>query len=176
MSTEGSAAVEALRMAIQMEIDGKEFYLKASRESTNALGQKLLQTLADEEDGHQRKFKEIYDTIKHTRDWPSATFQLDGGKHLRTVFMNESQKIGSKIKALPSELDAVKVAMKMENKTFDFYKSQATKAAHPAEKEFYQAVAAEESEHHLILADYYEYLSNPAAWFVQKEHPSLDGG
>jgi hypothetical protein len=37
-------------------------------------------------------------------------------------------------------------------------------------------VAAEEREHHLILLDYYEYLKDPAGWFVKKEHPSLDGG
>jgi hypothetical protein len=37
-------------------------------------------------------------------------------------------------------------------------------------------LAAQEGEHHLILLDYYEFLKDPAAWFVQKEHPSLDGG
>jgi hypothetical protein len=36
-------------------------------------------------------------------------------------------------------------------------------------------VASEEKEHYLILLDYFEYLKDPAAWFVQKEHPSLDG-
>ncbi|GAH21770.1 unnamed protein product, partial [marine sediment metagenome] len=29
---------------------------------------------------------------------------------------------------------------------------------------------------HLVLLDYYEYLKDPAGWFVRKEHPSLDGG
>jgi len=30
--------------------------------------------------------------------------------------------------------------------------------------------------HELALIDYYDYLSDPAGWFVKKEHPSLDGG
>ncbi|GAI26187.1 unnamed protein product, partial [marine sediment metagenome] len=42
--------------------------------------------------------------------------------------------------------------------------------------DFYETLAAEEREHHLILLDYYEYLKDPAGWFVKKEHPSLDGG
>ena len=33
-----------------------------------------------------------------------------------------------------------------------------------------------EKEHQLVLLDYYEYLKDPAGWFVKKEHPSLDGG
>jgi hypothetical protein len=27
-----------------------------------------------------------------------------------------------------------------------------------------------------VLVDYQEYLSDPATWFTNKEHPSLDGG
>jgi len=66
--------------------------------------------------------------------------------------------------------------MDMESKTYDFYKSQVKKATYAAEREFYETLAAEEREHHLILLDYYEYLKNPAGWFVKQEHPSLDGG
>ncbi|GAI01022.1 unnamed protein product, partial [marine sediment metagenome] len=47
---------------------------------------------------------------------------------------------------------------------------------HYAEREFYEALAIQEKEHHLILLDYYEFLKNPAAWFVSKEHPSPDAG
>ena len=49
-------------------------------------------------------------------------------------------------------------------------------ALYPAEKEYYEAVAAQEREHHRVLADYQEFLKNPAGFFVKKEHPSLDGG
>jgi rubrerythrin len=66
--------------------------------------------------------------------------------------------------------------MSLENKTYDFYKSRGGRAAYNAERDFYQTLAAEEREHHIILLDYYEYLKYPAGWFVSKEHPSLDGG
>jgi rubrerythrin len=84
--------------------------------------------------------------------------------------------MGSNIKALATELDAIQTAMGMENKTYDFYKSQAEKAKYDAETGFYESLAAEEREHHLILLDYCEYLKDPAGWFVRKEHPSLNGG
>ncbi|MBE9482265.1 MAG: hypothetical protein IMY88_01140, partial [Chloroflexi bacterium] len=46
MEIEQDRTVQALQVAIKMEIDGKEFYLKASRESSNELGKKLLESLA----------------------------------------------------------------------------------------------------------------------------------
>ena len=80
------------------------------------------------------------------------------------------------MEAPDTELDAVQTAMDMENKTYDFYQNRVKDATHDAERDFYQALAAEEREHHMVLLDYYEYLKDPAGWFVTKEHPSLDGG
>ncbi len=176
MDTEQDKTLEALRIAIQMEIDGKEYYRKASQESNNKLGAKLLQSLAAEEDVHRQKFKQIYDAIRDKKAWPTTDFQPDGGKRLRTIFARATEEIGSGIKAPATELDAIQTAMDMENKTYDYYTRQGGNATHDAERDFYQTVAAEEREHHLILLDYYEYLKDPAGWFVTKEHPSLDGG
>jgi len=176
MEAEQSKTLEGLKSAIQMEIDGKKYYQKQSQNSGNSLGKKLFQTLAAEEDIHRRKFEEIYRAIGSQRDWPRADFQPDGGKTLRTIFVTETERISSNVKAATSELDAVKTAMDMENKTVDFYENQSKNATYGAQREFYQSVAAEEREHHLVLLDYYEFLKDPAAWFVSKERHSLDGG
>ena len=176
MVTEQNKTLEALQIAIQMEIDGKEYYFKASQESSNELGKKLLQSLAAEEDIHRQKFEEIYSAISNKRAWPVTDFQPDGGKRLRTIFARATEEIGSDIKAPATELDAIQKAMDMENKTYDFYKNQSQTATYYTDRDFYEALAAEEREHHLILLDYYEYLKDPAGWFVKKEHPSLDAG
>ncbi len=176
MATEQDKTLGALQIAIQMEIDGKEYYLKASQESNNELGKKLLESLASEEDTHRQKFEWIYDAIRNTRKWPATDFQPDGGNRLRTIFARATEEMSSSIKSLATELDAIQTAMDMENKTHDFYKSQGGSATYNAERDFYETLAAEEREHHLILLDYYEYLKDPAEWFVSKEHPSLDGG
>ena len=176
MGIEQDRAVQALQKAIKMEIDGKEFYLKASRESSNELGKKLLESLAAEEDVHRQNFEKIYNSIRIKQGWPGTGFQPDGGKRLRTIFAEAMEEAGAGIEVPATELDAVKTAMEMENKTYDYYKDQGQDATYDTERDFYQALATEEREHHLVLLDYYEYLSDPAGWFVQKEHPSLDGG
>ena len=176
MVTEQDKTLDTLQIAIRMETDGKEYYLKTSRESNNELGKKLLESLATEEDIHRQKFEEIYNAIRSRKAWPVSDFQPDGGKRLRTIFAKTTEEMGSNIKSLTTELDAVQTAMSMENKTYDFYKSQGGSATYNAERDFYETLAAEEREHHLILLDYFEYLKDPAGWFVSKEHPSLDGG
>ena len=176
MVNEQDRTLEALQIAIQMEIDGQEYYLTASQESSSELGKKLLESLAAEEDLHRQKFFEIYDAVRSDRAWPKAHFQPDGGRSLRTVFAEAIEKPGSDVKAPSTELEAVQTAMDMENKTYDFYKSQGVRAGQDAERDFYESLASQEKEHHLILLDYYEYLKDPVGWFVQKEHPSLDGG
>ncbi|MCK5576747.1 MAG: hypothetical protein KAI14_00375, partial [Dehalococcoidales bacterium] len=55
MANKSGRIIQALKIAIQMEIDGKAYYLKASQESSNELGKKLLESLATEEDTHRQK-------------------------------------------------------------------------------------------------------------------------
>ena len=86
MEAEQDKTLQALQVAIQMEIDGKEFYLKASRESGNELGKKLLESLAGEEDIHRQNFEDIYRALKEKKGWPETGFTPDGGKSLRTLF------------------------------------------------------------------------------------------
>ena len=59
---EQSQTLTAVKTAIQMEIDGKQYYQQAAQASQNDLGRKLFLQLATEEDSHRKKFEEIYQT------------------------------------------------------------------------------------------------------------------
>ena len=176
MVSEKDKTLEGLRVAVQMEIDGKEFYLKASRASSNDMGRKLLESLSVEEDLHRQEFEQIYQALQQKKSWPSVEPASDFSQHLKTLFARQAEEIGTSITALSTEIEAVETAMNMENKSYDLYKSRSNTATYPAEKDFYEAVAAEETVHHKLLRDYYDYLKDPVQWFNQKEHPLLDGG
>ena len=176
MVTEQEKTLAALKFALQMEIDGEKYYLKASQQSSNELGKKLLMQLAAEETIHRKKFEQIFEVIQNKKAWPVTDIQSDDDKGLRTIFASATEEMGNNSKAMPTELDAVQNAIDMERKTYDFYKNRSQKATHGAEKDFYDALTAQEQVHQLVLLDYYEYLKDPAAWFVEKEHHSLDGG
>ena len=173
MTQEQETTRKALETAIQMEIDGKEFYKKASKASGNPMGKKLLSRLSDEEEIHREIFQNIYNTLGEKKGWPEVNI-----KHtdtLSTIMKEAAASIGKDIKPGQQEIDDVKTAMEMENKTYDYYRAHAASATFPAEKEFYDRLTVQEEEHHKILLSYYELLNDPGAWFVQAEHPSLDG-
>ncbi len=176
MSDEMEKTLAVVKTAIQMEIDGKAFYLKAGNLSGNEPGKKLFESLAAEEDSHRQVFEKIYQAIREKQRWPETSFHADYGQGLRTLFARAIEKMGTEARTAQTELEAVQTAMSMEDRSFDYYREHGDKATYPTEKELYQKLAAQEAEHKLILADYYEYLVNPAAYFVQKEHPSMDGG
>jgi rubrerythrin len=170
--TEHSGNLKALKTAIQMEIDGKRYYQKAGRNSGNELGRKLFQSLALEEDIHRRKFESIYKVLQAQKTWPEVDFTPHQGKELKTLFAAAMLDV----KAADDELEAIQTAMEMENKTRDFYLEQARQSSLEIEKKYYTILAGEESAHHAVLLDYFEYLKDPAGWFTIKERHSLDGG
>ncbi len=174
MAGEQQAAIEVLKQALQMEIEGKEFYTRAASQSANELGRQLLASLAAEEDIHRQVFLQIYEGLRTKNAWLAVSFQPDGGQHLRTVFAQASERVGTKLWSVATELETVRIARQMETRTFDFYQARRQAATSPIEKDFYEKLAAQEQEHGLVLTDYAEYLQDPAAWFVKKEHPSLD--
>jgi rubrerythrin len=175
MTSERDKTLEGLRAAIQMETDGKAFYLDASKHSSNEAGRKLLETLSGEEDFHRQRFETIFRAISDRQDWPDVDPEPGRVEGLKTVFALEAER-ATVADPAPTEMDAIQTAMTMENRTYDFYAARSRDSTRAAEKEFYDAVAAQERIHHRLLRDYYEYLEDPAQWYANKEHPSLDAG
>ena len=176
MEDEQAKTLEALQSAIQMEMDGKEYYQKASEGSENKLGKQLFQWLAAEEDRHRQRFEEIYKAIKSKKGWPEVDIRPRNGERLGTLFSKALETAEPDVREVPAELGAIDKAMDLENKTHSFYKLQGEKARYDAEGKFYESLAAEERGHYLALVDYREYLIDPAGWFRVAEHHSLDGG
>jgi len=173
---EQNKLLQTINIAIEMELDGKECYLAASKGSTNEAGRKLFQSLPEEEDNHRQVFEAIYNSIRKGQSWPSIDLGVDKTQDIRNTLVKTCQALGVSVTGTSSELDAVTVALDKEKKSYDFYEKQAKNATYITEKELYETLAREEREHELALLDYYEYLADPVGWFVKAEHPSLDGG
>lgn len=172
MISDFSSVEKAVQCAMQMEVDGKEYYMKTGSQCRSEVGKKLMAALADAEDVHRKKFESIFEAIRSKKAWPAV--KLPQGKAIKTIFAEALA--GEKAEpANPStELDAVDKAIRMEIESYDYYVGRSKQAAAGPEKEFYEAVAGEEHEHQMTLLDYKEFLADPAAWFVRTEHPTFD--
>jgi len=173
---EQSKTLSGLQFAIQMEITGKEYYQKASQESSDVTGKELFKWLAAEEDKHRLKFEQIYQAVKDKKGWPDVSAGPGEGKIFSNLFSQVFKAADNKSNVAESELPVIKKAIDMEKKTHDFYKTQREKASYDEERGFYEAIAAEEWGHYLALIDYREYIIDPDGWFLKAEHHSLDGG
>lgn len=176
MDDEQAKIIEAVKFAIQMELDGKAYYQKASEASGTKMGKELFIWLAGEEDKHRQKFEEIYTAIQEKQAWPEIEIQPGKGDRLKTLFAQATQTIDRSPRAATGEIESINKAMDMEEKTRLFYAEQGKNAKYDAEKKFYEALAMEERGHYLALVDYKEYLIDPAGLFQKMEHHSLDGG
>jgi rubrerythrin len=175
VENEQARTIKVLQLAVQMEVDGKEFYQKASRKSSNKLAKELFRHLANEEDIHRKKFEEIYKALRRGLKWPDIEPPYGKREKIKSLFAEATEALGSKFKVAESELEAIKTAMDMEIRSYNLYHSRSAESTLPVEKKFYKTLAGEERGHHLALLDSYEYLSDPAGWFTKKEHWSLDG-
>jgi rubrerythrin len=175
METEQNKILEALKIAIEMEKDGRECYLQASRDSGNDVGRKIFGSLAGDEDSHRKKFEDIFVNIQQNKKWPSIDPRLSNSQKLQEVFNEACAAAGVNVNAAGMEFDAISTAIQKEKTSYDFYKLHSQNATFGTERAFYEAVAAEEMQHELVLTDYLEYLTDPVDWFTRVEHHSLDG-
>ena len=94
-------------------------------------------------------------------------------KCLQNVFKEDVGSLGEDVKVASSELEAIKIALIRECRSYTFYHCRGEEAVSPAEKAFYQALIAEERTHYLTLVDSYDYFSDQQGWFTKTEHWNL---
>ena len=164
-----------MEMAIKMEEDGKAFYTAASRKTTDALGKELLLQLADEEDYHAVKARQIYDALKRN-DAAEVELALDKGKRIKHIFAKAAQDMHTKVEVASTVMESIELALDMEEKSRKFYEEHSKNASNDQVKKFLRSLALEERGHYVALADYSEYLIDTAGWLRKAEHLSLDGG
>ena len=75
------------------------------------------------------------------------------GKLPHTIFAEAIDNLGKLVKATSDELAALKTGMDMENKSLLFYLDRSGQAASSGERQFYQALVAEERGHYMLLLE-----------------------
>jgi rubrerythrin len=176
MDTEQLRTIEGLKLAIQIEIDGKKYYEEAAEKSASAVGKQMFEWLAGEEDKHRNRFEQIYDAISTRKDWPRIIIEPGGENRARKIFLDAAKNSPAELTKSSTEQDIVVKALDMEDKTYNLYTEHSKSAKTDTERNFYDALAAEERGHFLALTDYREYLIDPTGYFTRTERHSMDGG
>lgn len=164
---------EALKRAIEMEWEGKKFYQEAAGKAESLLARNIFQELAAEEDLHARKIQEVFDRLAAGREMEKWIVSVNDPRRLGTVFQ---ESLADMAGASSGDVEALKFALSMEEKSINHYEGLAQATPVPQEKRFYLALSYEERGHYLNILDSIEYLTDPGSWFRLKEGAMADGG
>ena len=166
--------LKALKEAIQMEVDGRQFYLEAAKKTKNEGIRQILEYLAESEVYHIKKFKEIYESLQKDPTWTKelAEFKPPHVEPYACVMAMSQAEMG---KADKEELEPLRAGLKMEQCSIDYYTKLAKETPIPLARRFFMSLAHEERGHYLMLLDMHNYLTDPADWFYVTEMSMVDG-
>ncbi len=164
----------ALKRAIEMEEEGKAFYLRSAKEATSDLAKKIFEQLAREEDKHIVAIRRIYASLEGSgslKEWitTTGTNPMD----LEKVFR---ESLVEKASASETDLAAMRFALDLEDKSVKYYETLADASENPFERRFFMTLSYEERGHYLRIFDSIEYLTDPTGWYYVHERDMVDGG
>jgi len=172
---EKQSGLDALRAATTFEVDGRRFFLDASKKTKQRYGQVMFQSIADAELEHIERIRGVYDSLTKTGDWPDRPALFTPKGPLKNIFEEAREELDQNVKAETDDIEAVTMAKEYEERGIKFYQNLADRAEVLIEKRFYQQLAYEERGHLLIFRDMHEYYIDPAHWFSKKEKLHWDG-
>ncbi len=166
--------LQALKDAVQMELEGHQFYLEAAKKVKSEGVREILEYLAESEKYHIEKFNEIYRSFQKDPQWTQSMAEFNPPEHKPYVCVlamaKDKQETGGK-----DDLEALKTALKMEECGIDYYTRLARETNIPLARRFFMSVAHEERGHYLTLMDMHNYLTLPEDWFYVTEGGHVDG-
>ena len=167
MKKEGK--MDALELAMKMEKDAIKFYSEAARKTKYPAGKKMFDTITEDEKRHLEMISQLIKGLNVTHKDVSPM------KNVKTVFESMKNEMMKKVEASADELEAFKVAMKMEQEGMEFYKKTLAGARKEKEKALLESLIKEEQQHYDIFANTYQFLANTGNWFLWEERGIVEG-
>lgn len=151
--------MDILEYAIKMELDGEKYYREQAKKNSGNPLKTIFDSLADDEVEHAR----IIGEKAKGKDFMADDSK---GKAKGNVFDGLSD-FSMDIKENPSQLDAYRMAMKMEKDSIELYE-KLSKERGDADGLF-AFLIGQEREHYRILEQIVELVKRPTEWVEDAE-------
>jgi len=162
--------MNAIEIAVKMETDAIKFYKEASGKTENSVGKKMFLTVAEDEKRHLDMLSSMFKGLNVTIE------DFSPMKNIKTVFETMKDEMMQRVEATTDELEAFRIAMKMEKEGIEFYKKAAAGTKNEKEKILFEKLMKEEQQHYDMFANTHFFLSDTGNWFMWEEHSIVDGG
>ncbi len=159
----------SVEMAIKMEKDAVAFYKKCAEKTNSPVGKKMFLSIAEDEQYHIVCATNV---LKGLGFKPSNTTPK---QDMKSIYEQNKDVVMQKVDATTDDVEALKIAMKMEKEGAEFYLKAAAEAATPAEKALFECLAKDEGEHYAIFQNTCSLLNDSSNWFMWQEHVIYEG-
>jgi rubrerythrin len=158
--------------AMQMEVDGEQYYLELAAQSDSSGLRRIFQMLADEEVKHYK----VVEKMSRRENIPAQLARTEILDKVKNVFaeMKENEPV-PRIDTTNATKSFLK-ARDIEEESEKFYRVQAGKVQDPAQREIFLQLAREEGKHLRIMENIIEFVSRPEPgnWLEDAEWHHLD--
>ena len=172
MSEKQFSLAESIKMAVDLEKNGRKFYLEAAEKTQNDSGKRIFKMLADEEALHLATFQTMMTQMEEVEDWKEL---VKGYPKARKIPVFDNLAPASKVtKARSDEMSALRIAMGQEQKAIEFFENVVKKTEDEIAQKVFQFVLEQEEVHYTLLQAEYDSIANTGFWFDIPEF-SMDG-
>ncbi len=152
---------------MQMESDGRHFYLDLAKKTNNTGIKSILTMMAESEAKH---YNVILSMQKNDKTPYSADTEVL--TNVKNIFMKMKEE--KDIDVDVSQLELYKKALEVETDSEKFYLERADEEKDPHRKEIFLTLAKEEKSHCVLLENLVNLVSQPDTWLENPEWYHID--
>lgn len=152
-----------LVQALQLEEQGRQFYVDMAARSQDPETVKMFEQLAADEMAHYAYIKREYGALQADKEWiPIPELQPLDGVVLNPLIFPVGKKALEVLPDDASEEDGLLFALTIEGKSYALYSAQSQEADDvTARRLFYQLAAAEQGHYNLLMLRYESRFGYP---------------
>ena len=154
--------MNAIEFAIQMEHDGEAFYRKQAELNKDNSLRPVCEMLANDEYHHAQVL------LCRSKLMPYELTDSDALLSAKSIFSGIGD-IKSEFKEIPSQLDFYRIASEKEQQSIDLYSDLLSKAESQQDKELFQYLIGQETQHFQVLDNLATLLRNAEEWVESAE-------
>lgn len=154
--------MNVLAVAIAMEVDLEQYYLKQAEINKDNSLQVVFTMLAEDERKHADLLRNKAEKLNYELE---ASQTLVESKKL----FKEMEDFNLEIKDLPSQLDSFRLALEMEKKSIDAYEKILLETEDQKAKELFEFLIKQEQDHYEIIQNLVTHLRKAEEWVEDAE-------
>jgi len=161
---------DVIQAAVQLERDGREFYLEAAGNAASDLSKQTFESLADDELRHIEWIERISSAGETLESTNKRIYQ-----RLRGIFADVPDEVRKAAASAAGDVEALNLAIGKEEESRAAYARWAKESDSDDVRELCGLLVGAEAFHRELLENVIQYLEHPSDFFLREERWVVEG-